>query len=145
MLINVQSKNEETGVKHLKNNGVRTSKNPLLHKSNENTGRKPISKLTFSELYKLTKGLQWPKEYVCEKTGWISGKKSKLCGVWTCPIIMLFWIRKFGWLFVEQMEAVWSGWLSTNWFKIWLKIYINEKATVSPSINPVLVAKFFTN
>lgn len=54
MAIHVQSKNEGTGGKYFQNGGVRTSKIPLLHESNENTGKKKKAKLTFSELYELT-------------------------------------------------------------------------------------------
>lgn len=57
---------------------VRTFENLLLHKSNENTGKK-LSQLTFSEVWKLTKVLHQYEEYLLRKNSWISIKQAFLC------------------------------------------------------------------
>ena len=44
-----------------RNDGIRTSQIPHLHKGNKNTGK--MVKITFSELWKLTKGLWQSREY----------------------------------------------------------------------------------
>lgn len=47
MLINVQSKNEGTGGRYFKNNGIRTSKDPFLQKCSENIGKKNTRQIHF--------------------------------------------------------------------------------------------------
>lgn len=54
---------------------MKTSVNPLPHKSNENTCK--ITKIHFSGLWKLTKGIQQINKHLLKKNQWTSVRKAK--------------------------------------------------------------------
>lgn len=101
--------------KHLENGGVEPPKTHSSIKAMRTLTKKVNIK--FSELYKLTKGTMIQEVFIQEK--WlILSKKGALCDAPNWPITTLFWIRKFASLFVEHTSAVYSDWLSINWF-VW--------------------------
>lgn len=76
----------QLGVRVSGNGEMKTSKSPLPHKTNRNTGKK-WSKSTFSVLWRLTKGLQLLQGIISRKKKWLNlGKNSKLYGIFTCLI-----------------------------------------------------------
>ena len=70
--------------KHSRNGGVRTSENPLLHKSNKNTGK--IVKINFVRMLEINQRLAAILWAFIQENGWIS--------VWTVSSLA-FWLALF--------------------------------------------------
>lgn len=81
---------------HQQTGRVRTFGNPLLHKSNENTGK--IVRIKTSKLWKLIKGLKWFLEHLFKKKRLNFGKNIEFYGILTCLNLTSSSIASWKWI-----------------------------------------------
>lgn len=106
---------------HQQTGRVRTFGNPLLHKSNENTGK--IVRIKTSKLWKLIKGLKWFLEHLFKKKRLNFGKNIEFYGILTClnltssSIVALKTSTLRSWKWTAWQPLVVAKWI-WNSFKI---------------------------